>query len=147
MEICRSSGETGTCRSKGLLSKALQRCGSLRSCSGRAKAKPVGWVSVRVGLEKEKFQIRTESMNHHLFRRLLDEAKEEFGYATKGSLVLPCSVEAFNLVLWEMDQEEADSAAAASPALCGFAASPLRGTRKGYRLLSPSRLFAATCPL
>ncbi|KAH0467259.1 hypothetical protein IEQ34_004497 [Dendrobium chrysotoxum] len=143
MEICRSSSEVGTCRPKGLMSKTLQRCRSLRRRSGRDKATPVGWVSVRVGSEKEKFLIRPEWMNHRLFRRLLDEAEEEYGYMTKGSLELPCSVEVFNLVLWEMDQDEADSAAATSPALCGFAASPLRGTRSGYRLLSPSPLIAA----
>ncbi|KAH0466464.1 hypothetical protein IEQ34_003702 [Dendrobium chrysotoxum] len=121
---------------KGLISKTLQRCRSLRRRPSQDKALPVGWVSIRVGSEKEKFLIRTQWMNHRLFRRLLDEAEEEYGYTTKGSLELPCSVEVFNLVLWEMNQEEADSATTASPVLCGFAASPLSGTRRGYRLLS-----------
>ncbi|KAL0924029.1 hypothetical protein M5K25_004831 [Dendrobium thyrsiflorum] len=143
MEICQTSSEVGTCRPKGLMSKMLQRCRSLRRRSGRDKATPVSWVSVRVGSEKEKFLIQPEWMNHRLFRLLLDEAEEEYGYMTKGSLELPCSVEVFNLVLWEMDQEEADSAAATSPALCGFAASPLRGMRSRYRLLSPSPLVTA----
>lgn len=82
-------------------------------------------------------------MNHRLFQGLLDEAEKEYGFATKGSLALPCDVDAFNLVLWEMDQDDADIAAAAPPAFCGFAASPLRGTRRGYRPLSPSRIVAA----
>ncbi|KAI0522631.1 hypothetical protein KFK09_005016 [Dendrobium nobile] len=136
MEIYQSSSESSM-SPKGLIFKTLQRCRSLRSRAGQDKALPVGWVSIRVGSEKEKFFIRTQWMNHRLFRRLLDEAEEEYGYTTKGSLELPCSVEVFNLVLWEMDQEEADSAnAAASPVMCGFAASALSGTRRGYRLLN-----------
>ncbi|KAH0467304.1 hypothetical protein IEQ34_004542 [Dendrobium chrysotoxum] len=127
MEICPSSSETGTCRPKGLMSKSLRRCCSLGRQSGGGQTSPVGWVSVRVGMEKEKFLIRAEWMNHRLFRRLLDEAEEEYGYGTKGSLELPCSAEVFNLVLWEVERDKADSVAAASRTLCGFTASPSRG--------------------
>ncbi|PKU59526.1 auxin-induced protein X10A [Dendrobium catenatum] len=127
MEICRSSSETGSFRRKGLMSKTLRRCRSLgRQSGGGQTSPPVGWVSVRVGMEKEKFLIRAEWMNHRLFRQLLDQAEEEYGYGTKGLLELPCSVEAFNLVLWEVERDKTDSAAAASRTLCGFTASPSR---------------------
>ncbi|XP_020577276.1 auxin-responsive protein SAUR71-like [Phalaenopsis equestris] len=133
-------------RPRSLISKTLQRCLSLKSQSGRYAVSPAGWVSVQVGREKEKFLIRAEWMNHSLFRGLLDEAEKEYGYAgyaAKGSLELPCSIEVFHLVLWEMDQEEADCAAAATAVMCGFGALPLRGARRGYRLLGQSRAVAA----
>ncbi|XP_020577277.1 auxin-responsive protein SAUR40-like [Phalaenopsis equestris] len=138
MELYQSS--TGP---KSLISKTLQRCLSLTTRPGRYAASPAGWVSVRVGREKDKFLIRAERMNHSLFRGLLDEAEEEYGYAAKGSLELPCSIEVFHLVLWEMDQEEADCAAAATAVMCGFGALPLRGARRGYRLLGQSRAVVA----
>ncbi|KAG0465512.1 hypothetical protein HPP92_019676 [Vanilla planifolia] len=123
---------------KGLVSKTL-----LRWRRGRQEAiSPVGWVAVRVGPGKERFLVRTEWMNHRLFRDLLDEAEREYGYATIGPLELPCSVELFRWVLWEVDQDEADAVAvtSASPVLCGFGSSPMRKSPASrFRLISSSR--------
>ncbi|KAH0764618.1 hypothetical protein KY285_000489 [Solanum tuberosum] len=39
---------------------------------------------------------------------LLDEAESEFGYNSKGPLVLPCDVEFFLNLLMELDSNEAN---------------------------------------
>ncbi|PKA56920.1 Indole-3-acetic acid-induced protein ARG7 [Apostasia shenzhenica] len=148
--ITRSCGEKR--RPKGLMTKALQGCRSLtRLMRGGETAAPAGWVGVRVGPAKERFLVRAVWMNHCLFRRLLDEAETEYGYATQGALELPCSVELFRWVLWEVEQEESDGGCGGgggmSPLLCGLAASPktVMGVGRGlggYRLLCPPRVAA-----
>ncbi|KAK8914012.1 hypothetical protein KSP39_PZI023428 [Platanthera zijinensis] len=149
MDRSRSVISDKTISPKGLISKTLQRCRSLNWISGRRDANsPVGWISVRVGPEKEKFLVRAEWMNHHLFRRLLDEAETEYGYAADGPLEFPCSVRLFHMVLWEMEQDAADAALAAFPAVCGCVSPGTPGSRRGrstgYRLLSPSRVAAVS---
>uniref|UniRef100_A0A6V7QZ41 Uncharacterized protein n=1 Tax=Ananas comosus var. bracteatus TaxID=296719 RepID=A0A6V7QZ41_ANACO len=37
--------------------------------------------------------------------RLLEEAETEYGYAVEGPLELPCDIEAFHAVLWEIEQD------------------------------------------
>ncbi|WOL18713.1 hypothetical protein Cni_G27510 [Canna indica] len=124
---------------KGLLLKTLQRC---RSTLGGHRKRPQnmppeGCFSVYVGPERERFTVRTECLNHPLFRMLLDEAEMEFGYAAAGPLELPCDVGLFQKVLWEVEQ---DAAELFSPARCGFAkghATSAAGAAGGYLLLSP----------
>ncbi|KAG8054118.1 hypothetical protein GUJ93_ZPchr0001g30253 [Zizania palustris] len=123
-----------------------------------ARAAPVaGCFSVYVGPERERFVVRAECANHPLFRRLLDDAERVYGYASQGPLSLPCDVDAFLDVLWQMEhddyaqQGDDDSdgdeeacrmaaAAAASP-ICGLRSYGASKTRAaGYRMLmSPAR--------
>ncbi|KAL6613904.1 hypothetical protein ACP70R_036174 [Stipagrostis hirtigluma subsp. patula] len=125
---------------KSLISRTLERCKSGRS-AGAGGGRPVaGCFSVYVGPERERFVVRAECANHPLFRRLLDDAEHEYGYAAQGPLALPgCDVDAFLDVLWQMERDgggETITAAAASSPICGLR-SGSKGGAAGYRMLSP----------
>jgi SAUR family protein len=134
---------------KSLISRTLQRCKSGLSNGGGGgsggRASPAGCFSVYVGAERERFVVRAECANHPLFRRLLDDAEREYGYAAQGPLALPgCDVDTFLDVLWQMehDDDAADGgvqqfAAAASSPICGFNSGSKKGRAAGYRMLSP----------
>ncbi|KAM5568291.1 protein SMALL AUXIN UP-REGULATED RNA 10 [Rosa sericea] len=101
----------------------------------RRQVAPEGCFSVYVGPEKQRFVVKTEYANHPLFKLLLEEAESEFGYYSKGPLVLPCDVEVFYKVLLEMEDCGGDDQKISRG--CGFA------KRHGsYHLLSPSRMVA-----
>ncbi|GJM92018.1 hypothetical protein PR202_ga08443 [Eleusine coracana subsp. coracana] len=129
---------------KSLISRTLDRCRS--SGRGGASSSPVaGCFSVYVGPDRERFVVRAECANHPLFRRLLDDAEREYGYAAQGPLALPgCHVDAFLDVLWQMEHDGIDddveiSATAASP-ICGLRSGSFKGRAAGYRrVLSPTR--------
>lgn len=82
----------------------------------KGRVVPEGCFSVYVGPEKQRFVIKTDYLNHPLFKMLLEEAESEFGYDIEGPLILPCNVEIFNKVLMEMDQDSGDSVRQ----VCGF---------------------------
>lgn len=146
--------ENNSKNSKSLISKTFQRCRSFgskqtsttpamilktRSLSESPKKKkkvaPEGCVSVYVGQENERFFVRTEVINHPLFKKLLDDAESVYGFATEGPLKLPCNVELFQEVLWEMEMEKE---MVLTPSLaCSFSRSS-----SGYHLVSPSRPMA-----
>ncbi|CAM0952291.1 unnamed protein product [Alopecurus aequalis] len=86
----------------GLITKALDR---YRSAPVRQKPAE-GCFSVYVGAGRERFVVRTKCVNHPLFRALLEEAEEAFGYADAGPLVLPCDAEAFARVLEQIEEEK-----------------------------------------
>ncbi|KAL6846800.1 hypothetical protein ACP4OV_024248 [Aristida adscensionis] len=119
---------------KGLIMKTLDRCRS-SSSSPRRRA-PEGCLAVHVGAARQRFVVRTECVNHPLFRALLEEAEEAFGYAAAGPLALPCDAGAFLRVLEAIEEEDAAAgeAAAAAVARCGLARS-----HSAYRLLNPGR--------
>ncbi|KAL0369154.1 UNVERIFIED_CONTAM: Auxin-responsive protein SAUR32 [Sesamum calycinum] len=56
--------------------------------------------------QKQRFVIKTEYVNHPLFRDLLEEAESEYGYSSEGPLQLPCEVDRFLGVLDQMDFED-----------------------------------------
>ncbi|CAN6204969.1 unnamed protein product [Urochloa humidicola] len=115
-------------RKPGLITKTLDRCRSAR------RSKPAeGCFTVCVGAGRQRFVVRTECVNHPLFRALLEEAEEAFGYAAAGPLALPCDADAFVRVL-EQIEEEAAGEAAAAVARCGL----VRG-HSAYRLLATGR--------
>ncbi|RLN34746.1 auxin-responsive protein SAUR41-like [Panicum miliaceum] len=116
-----------------LITKTLDRCRSARR--GRQQPAPEGCFTVYVGAGRQRFVVRTECVNHPLFRALLEEAEEAFGYAAAGPLALPCDADAFVRVLEQIEEEEAAAGeAAAAVARCGL----VRG-HSAYRLLAPGR--------
>lgn len=115
---------------KGIIPKTWERCKSFgrknssennqhalttkRARKLRFRVSTQGCFSVYVGSDKQRFAIKTEYVNHPLFKMLLDEAESEFGYNSKGPLVLPCDVEFFLNLLMELDSNEANQHG------CGF---------------------------
>ena len=133
---------------KNILAKTLQRCRT--SLAHRRRPPPAapdraaaGYFTVLVGPEKERFGVRARCANHPLFRALLDEAETEYGFAgCDGPLELPCAVDDFMEVMWEMEQGDP----AASPGCGRFAAGTSRGhhlQQQGYQMMSPARFLVA----
>ncbi|OAY82277.1 auxin-responsive protein SAUR50-like [Ananas comosus] len=121
---------------KGLIMKTLERCRSIGGGGGGGtNPSPKGFLAVHVGAGRERFVVRTECLNHPLFRGLLEEAETEYGYAVEGPLELPCDVEAFHAVLSEIEQDAGGGGRGPSSPLCGLARSQSK-----YRLLSPAQL-------
>eukprot|EP01018_Ginkgo_biloba_P022455 Gb_27169 [translate_table: standard] len=60
---------------------------------------PEGHFAVYVGQERKRFVIKTEHVNHPLFKMLLDEAEKEYGFENEGPLALPCQVAFFHKIL------------------------------------------------
>ncbi|KAM3315993.1 hypothetical protein ACQJBY_034238 [Aegilops geniculata] len=116
------------------VSRTLERCKSAAGRSGGAASSSVaGCFSVYVGPERERFVVRTDCANHPLFRRLLDDAEREYGYASQGPLALPCDVDAFLDVLWQMDHGDDDDGNGAGGKEIPKAASPICGLLLGSR--------------
>ncbi|KAJ7560350.1 hypothetical protein O6H91_04G125800 [Diphasiastrum complanatum] len=67
---------------------------------------PQGHLGLYVGREKRRFVVKTEYLNHSLFRALLDKAAEEFGFEHQGGLVIPCEVVLFEHLLWMLDSQD-----------------------------------------
>uniref|UniRef100_A0ACD5WK78 Uncharacterized protein n=1 Tax=Avena sativa TaxID=4498 RepID=A0ACD5WK78_AVESA len=143
-----------SCR-KGLMSRTLERCWSRLTSSGDGKPSTApGCFSVYVGPERERFVVRADRASHPLFRRLLDDAEREYGYAAQGPLTLPCDVDAFIEVLWHMDNDrrrhdhdDGRIAAAAVSPICGMqrgVSGSSKGRAAGYRMLSTAKSSPAS---
>ncbi|ERN06272.1 hypothetical protein AMTRI_Chr06g170210 [Amborella trichopoda] len=113
-------------------SKSWPRSRSLKEKTSVQKGKvaPEGCFTVYVGSEKERFVLKTDYINHPLFRVLLEEAEMEYGFNSDGPLVLPCEVDYFNQVLIEMHNDKIHGGCAFPKGL------------NGYQLLSPTRIGA-----
>ena len=76
---------------------------------------PEGYLAVYVGPGCTRFVIKTESVNHPLFRVLLEEAEKEYDFVCAGPLTLPCDVAVFRRIIEALGKD------------CGG----LKGTRLG----------------
>lgn len=70
-----------------------------------------GWLAVQVGTPEEdggceRFVIPISYLCHPLFQRLLDKAHEVYGYHTTGPLKLPCSVDDFHHLRWQIQKHK-----------------------------------------
>ncbi|KAL2560025.1 auxin-responsive protein SAUR40-like [Forsythia ovata] len=99
----------------------------------KCRVTPEGCFSIYVGPQKQRFVIKTEYVNHPLFKTLLEEAESEYGYSTEGPLMLPCDVDIFVKVLVEMEYSDEINSLRG----CNFARS-----HNSYHLLTPPRLVA-----
>ncbi|OAY71925.1 Auxin-responsive protein SAUR32 [Ananas comosus] len=78
-----------------------------------------GSLAVRVGVEGDeggfrRFVIPISYLNHPLFRKLLETAKEVYGYSSSGPIKLPCSVDEFLHLRWLIERESQSSSSARS---------------------------------
>ncbi|KAL3747990.1 hypothetical protein ACJRO7_009249 [Eucalyptus globulus] len=71
---------------------------------------PAGCFPVYVGEGdgKERFVVKTEYVNHPLFKSLLEDAESEYGFCSQGPLSLPCHPDFFFKVLAEMESSHHD---------------------------------------
>ncbi|KAG0526659.1 hypothetical protein BDA96_06G164700 [Sorghum bicolor] len=67
---------------------------------------PKGHTVVYVGEELRRYVVRVSSLDHPLFRELLDRARDEYGFAAADTrLCLPCDEDMFLAVLCHVDAE------------------------------------------
>lgn len=60
---------------------------------------PSGHVAVTVGSSCKRFVVRTTHLNHPVFKKLLIQAEEEFGFTNSGPLAIPCDESLFEDIL------------------------------------------------
>lgn len=81
--------------------------GSSKSFSENVKGQiakiPNGCFTVYVGLQSQRFVVKTKFVNHPKFKMLLDEAEVEYGFQNDGPIRLPCNGDMFYRVLAEMN--------------------------------------------
>lgn len=149
MEIIKAKGK------KSVIFKTLERCWSTakkstsnppnncqrslsksKSCHGPSQVAPEGCFSVYVGPQKRRFVVKTECLNHPLFKMLLEEAEAVYGYNSKGPILLPCEVDLFYKVLAEMDPGDDDNIRTGCKFPLGYGS---------FSLLSPSRRPGLDC--
>ncbi|ESQ27205.1 hypothetical protein EUTSA_v10019859mg [Eutrema salsugineum] len=64
-----------------------------------ASTVPSGLVPVNVGEKMERFVVSAELLNHPVFVGLLNRSAQEYGYAQKGVLHIPCNVFVFEHIV------------------------------------------------
>ncbi|KAK7264224.1 hypothetical protein RJT34_31829 [Clitoria ternatea] len=67
---------------------------------------PAGHVAVCVGPSKKRFVVRASFLNHPIFKTLLVEAEEEYGFCNHGPLAIPCDESLFENLLQLMARPE-----------------------------------------
>ncbi|XP_060171371.1 protein SMALL AUXIN UP-REGULATED RNA 12-like [Lycium barbarum] len=60
---------------------------------------PSGHMAVLVGLNYKRFVVRATYLNHPMFKKLLSQAEEEYGFTTNGPLAIPCDEYLFEELL------------------------------------------------
>ncbi|KAH6763798.1 SAUR-like auxin-responsive protein family [Perilla frutescens var. hirtella] len=69
---------------------------------------PAGHVAVTVGSNCKRFVVQTTYLNHPLFKKLLVEAEEEFGFTNTGPLAIPCDESLFEEILRYLARTESN---------------------------------------
>ncbi|KAF8112253.1 hypothetical protein N665_0065s0038 [Sinapis alba] len=67
---------------------------------------PPGHVAVSVGENRRRYVVRAKHLNHPIFRRLLAEAEEEYGFANVGPLAIPCDESLFEEIIRVVTRSE-----------------------------------------
>ncbi|MBA0849601.1 hypothetical protein Goshw_018002, partial [Gossypium schwendimanii] len=60
---------------------------------------PAGHVAVYVGISCRRFVVRLTYLNHPVFKKLLIQAEEEYGFTNQGPLSIPCDETVFEEVI------------------------------------------------
>ncbi|CAI9755900.1 unnamed protein product [Fraxinus pennsylvanica] len=69
---------------------------------------PAGHVVVAVGITCKRFVIRTTYLNHPVFKKLLIQAEEEYGFTNSGPLTIPCDESLFEEILRYLARTESN---------------------------------------
>ncbi|CAL0326998.1 unnamed protein product [Lupinus luteus] len=67
---------------------------------------PSGHLAVCVGINQTRFVVRTSYLNHPVFKKLLVEAEEEYGFSNHGPLAIPCEESLFQEVIHFISRSE-----------------------------------------
>ncbi|KAF7018819.1 hypothetical protein CFC21_032063 [Triticum aestivum] len=84
------------------------RAAARAAADDRAVSVPAGHVAVCVGSSSRRFVVRAAHLNHPVFRELLRQAEEEYGFPSGacGPIALPCDEDRFRDVLRRVSSEE-----------------------------------------
>ncbi|KAG8377898.1 hypothetical protein BUALT_Bualt08G0081400 [Buddleja alternifolia] len=69
---------------------------------------PAGHVAVTVGSTCKRFVVRTTYLNHPVFKKLLVQAEEEYGFTNSGPLAIPCDEFLFEEILRYLARTESN---------------------------------------
>ncbi|GMI89774.1 SMALL AUXIN UPREGULATED RNA 52 [Hibiscus trionum] len=72
---------------------------------------PAGHMAVCVGTSCRRFVVRATYLNHPVFKKLLVQAEEEYGFTNQGPLAIPCDESVFEEVIRFISMSEADQSA------------------------------------
>lgn len=72
---------------------------------------PAGHVAISVGSGHTRFIMRATYLNHPVFRKLLAQAEEEYGFNNQGPLAVPCDESAFLDILRLVTSSESSNSA------------------------------------
>ncbi|OVA12631.1 Auxin-induced protein [Macleaya cordata] len=67
---------------------------------------PAGHVAVTVGTSCRRFVVRATYLNHPVFKKLLIQAEEEYGFTNHGPLTIPCDESVFEEILLYISRPE-----------------------------------------
>ncbi|KAL4281008.1 hypothetical protein GQ457_03G038320 [Hibiscus cannabinus] len=67
---------------------------------------PAGHVAVCVGTSCRRFVVHTTYLNHPVFKKLLVQAEEEYGFTNQGPLAIPCDESVFEQVIRFISRSE-----------------------------------------
>lgn len=83
-----------------MLGKSLKQVSQQQQHHGVTKDIPKGYVAIKVGQGKEqkKIAVPVTYLNHPLFVQLLKEAEEVYGFAHRGTIIIPCQLAEFQCV-------------------------------------------------
>ncbi|RAL47373.1 hypothetical protein DM860_013338 [Cuscuta australis] len=70
---------------------------------------PAGHVAIAVGTNFKRFVVRATYLNHPVFRKLLSQAEEEYGFTNSGPLAIPCDETVFEEILRFLTRSESES--------------------------------------
>ncbi|XP_055821638.1 indole-3-acetic acid-induced protein ARG7-like [Solanum dulcamara] len=60
---------------------------------------PSGHVAITVGANCKRFVVRATYLNHPMFKKLLSQTEEEYGFTNSGPLAIPCDEYLFEELL------------------------------------------------
>ncbi|KAK1369447.1 putative Auxin-induced protein 6B [Heracleum sosnowskyi] len=70
---------------------------------------PAGHVAISVGSGHTRFIVPAPYLNHPLFRKLLAQAEEEYGFNNRGPLAVPCDESVFLEILRLVSRSESSN--------------------------------------
>ncbi|KAH7287758.1 hypothetical protein KP509_32G072700 [Ceratopteris richardii] len=108
--------------------------------SGSARVPP-GHLAVYVGVEKQRFVIKTSLLYHPLFKALLRKAEKEMGFDYKGGLSIPCEAGEFRRLLLLMERKDVVEKGTANR----LKVLPLHDNKKPHALIATQESHSDRC--